>query len=505
MARYKHYDYSQKALIPVNLEEQLVPGTLEFAIHTLVDTRMDISIFDDRYKNDDTGRLAYDPKILLKIILLGYSRGLIGSRKIEKACRENVTFMALSCGQKPDHSTIAAFVSTMKDKIKPIFRDVLLVCDEEKLLGSTFFAVDGCRISSNASREWSGKISDLKRKKENIERKVEQLINQQEKEDKNDDENDRGGSTGLSDREEQIGRLQKQADRIKEFLKTNVPKSGKQVKEVQSNITDNESCTMKSSKGIIQGYNAQALVDDKHQVIIHGEAFGDPQDHSLIKPMVDGAKENIKDIGIGEDYFEGKILTADSNYHDPDNLKKCEEEKIDAYIPDKRFRKRDSRFQNGRWSKSTKARRLTLKDFVHNIDKDEYCCPNGKVLRLTVKKTVVNGVIYRRYAADKEDCAGCELKLKCMINVKGERRVLGVPMGYVPGHLSKAMADKIDSEKGRRIYGQRIAIVEPVFANITKNKRMDHFTLRGKIKVNIQWMLYCMVHNIGKIMAYGYT
>ena len=112
-------------LIPVNLEEQLVPGTLEFAIHTLVDTRIDMSIFDDRYKNDDTGRLAYDPKIMLKVILLGYSRGLIGSRKIEKACRENVTFMALSCGQKPDHSTIAAFVSTMKDEIKPIFRDVL--------------------------------------------------------------------------------------------------------------------------------------------------------------------------------------------------------------------------------------------------------------------------------------------------------------------------------------------------------------------------------------------
>ena len=82
---------------------------------------------------------------------------------------------------------------------------------------------------------------------------------------------------------------------------------------------------------------------------------------------------------------------------------------------------------------------------------------------------------------------------------------MNVQIGYAPGNLSKAMADKIDTEEGRRIYGQRIAIVEPVFANITKNKRMDRFTLRGKIKVNIQWMLYCMVHNIGKVMAYGYT
>jgi transposase len=82
MARYKDYDYSQRVLVPVCLEEQLMPGTLEFAIHTLVETRMDTSIFDHRYNHDDMGRLAYDPKILLKVVLFGYSRGLISSRQI---------------------------------------------------------------------------------------------------------------------------------------------------------------------------------------------------------------------------------------------------------------------------------------------------------------------------------------------------------------------------------------------------------------------------------------
>ncbi len=77
MARYKSYDYSQGVLIPVSLEEQLMPGTLEFAIHTLVESRVNTSIFDSRYGNDETGRRAYDPKILLKVILFGYSRGLI--------------------------------------------------------------------------------------------------------------------------------------------------------------------------------------------------------------------------------------------------------------------------------------------------------------------------------------------------------------------------------------------------------------------------------------------
>jgi transposase len=135
-----------------------------------------MSIFDNKYCNDQTGRLAYDPKVLFKVVLLGYSRGLISSRKIERACRENITFMALSCGQYPDHSTIAGFVSSMKDEITGLFRDVLLVCEEMNLFGGTFFALDGCRLPSNESKEWSRKIADFKRRKEKLECKVEELL-----------------------------------------------------------------------------------------------------------------------------------------------------------------------------------------------------------------------------------------------------------------------------------------------------------------------------------------
>jgi len=159
MAKFKAYDYRQRVFLPVSLEDQLVPGTLEFAIHTLVETRLDTGGFERKYRNDETGRTAYDPKVLLKIVLLGYARGLISSRKIEQACRENVVFIALACGQQPDHSTIAAFVSSMKDEILPLFRNVLLVCQELDLLGGTFFALDGVKLLSNASTKWSGTYS----------------------------------------------------------------------------------------------------------------------------------------------------------------------------------------------------------------------------------------------------------------------------------------------------------------------------------------------------------
>jgi hypothetical protein len=280
---------------------------------------------------------------------------------------------------------------------------------------------------------------------------------------------------------------------------------GKQGREIKSNITDTESATMVTSHGTIQGYNGQALVDSHKQVIVHGEAFGSGQDHYHIPPVLDGAKENIQRIGYDEDYFEGKILTADSLYHSATNLEKCEEEKLDAYIPDKDFRKRDPRFQNERRQTRRRVDRFTLADFKYNEGTDEYVCPNGKALKLQVKKTKVDGVFYRRYVADKDECQGCELKVRCIRHKNAKRRYLNVPVGSAPGNLTKAMAAKVDSEKGRKIYPLRLAIVEPVFANIRTHKSMNRFTLRGKVKVNIQWLLYCMVHNVGKIANYGFT
>ena len=166
MARYKAYDYNQLMMAPVSLEEQLIPGTLEYAIHHVVEERLDLSIFDERYCNDETGRKAIDPKVLLKIVLFGYSRGMLSSRSLERACFENITFMALACGQKPDHSTIAAFVSSLDYEVEHLFTQVLLVCEEENLLGGTNFSLDGLKLSSNASKEWSGTFVDLQKKQE---------------------------------------------------------------------------------------------------------------------------------------------------------------------------------------------------------------------------------------------------------------------------------------------------------------------------------------------------
>ena len=131
-------------------------------------------------------------------------------------------------------------------------------------------------------------------------------------------------------RQQLVEKLQKKAELIEQWLTENQPKQGAAGRENQSNITDNESAKMMTSHGAVQGYNSQALIDAKHQVIVHGEAFGHGQDHGHVPPMLAGALTNLQGLGHGPDYFQGKILTADSNYHAQVNLKECQELGLDA-------------------------------------------------------------------------------------------------------------------------------------------------------------------------------
>ncbi|MCG6537214.1 MAG: transposase, partial [Syntrophales bacterium LBB04] len=248
-----------------------------------------------------------------------------------------------------------------------------------------------------------------------------------------------------------------------------------------------------------------ALVDSKNQVIIHAEAFGNGQDHHHVPPMLEGAKENMESIGQSPDYFKATTFTADSNYHSKENMQKCIDEELDAYIPDRAFRTRDPRFAGQERYGHQMRTRYGLDDFHYDKKRDQYECPNGKRLSLKVKSHRCTGNLYRIFGAQEQDCKGCMLRGKCLNRDGHGPRTLSVPIGPDGVNLTKLMIEKIESEQGRKIYQRRMAIVEPVFANLRIHKRLDRFTLRGKIKVNIQWKLYCMVHNIEKIANYGFA
>lgn len=124
MLRFKDYNPDQSVLLPISFDRQILPGTFEYTLNYLVNLKLDLSIFHHKYNNDVTGRPAYDPALLLKIVLLAYSRGITGSRRMEALCRENVLFMALSADSRPHFTTIADFTSGSSDEIAKLFKQV---------------------------------------------------------------------------------------------------------------------------------------------------------------------------------------------------------------------------------------------------------------------------------------------------------------------------------------------------------------------------------------------
>jgi len=503
MARYKEYSYSQGKFIPIHFSKQILPGTFEYTLNYLIDNELDLSIFDKKYKNNDTGAPAYDPAILLKIVLYGYSKGIVSSRKIAQCCRENIIFMALSADTRPHFTTIAEFISSMDKEIVQLFRDILLICDDQGLIGKEMFAIDGCKLPSNASKERSGTKADFEKKAAKMETAISGILKRHRENDlaKTDKEI-------IAKEEKYIKTLRKRVKKIREWLSENDDKIGKSGKPIKSNITDNESAKMKTSKGVIQGYDGVTAVDGKHQVIVHAEAFGQAQEHDLLKPMVEGVRDSFRSIGKEENVFTDAKLTADSGFHTEQNMKMLFSEEIDAYVADNLFRKRDPRFADAdRYKERTRRNLFSTKNFTFPEDLSYCICPAGKRLYRSGGNVVIRGFRAVKFKGRKTDCRACKLRSECL---RHPDRTEIRQVAYFVGRTEKGrntftekMKRKIDSAAGRALYAIRLAIGEPPFANIRSILRLDRFTLRGKRKVNVQWNLFCMIHNMKKIQRYG--
>ena len=163
-------------------------------------------------------------------------------------------------------------------------RDVLMIAAQGNLIGGDVFALDGCRISSNAAREHSGTRRELKKKMAKLEARLDQMLrthqNTDDAGDPDDDDRRSGGSGSAG-----VDRYRAQIDRIKGFLDTHPPRTGTSGREVKANITDNESAKLKSGSGYLQGYNALAMVDAKHQIVLHAEAVGQIHEAPLLSRM----------------------------------------------------------------------------------------------------------------------------------------------------------------------------------------------------------------------------
>ena len=509
MPRYKDCSRDQDMMIPISFKKQLQPGTFEWTLDHIIEHHVEVAPFEKKLKNDQTGAPAWNPKVMLKIILFGYSRGLVSSRDIEAACRENIIFMALSAYSQPHFTTISDFISGMKEEVRAVFISVLTLCDELGLIGGELFAIDGCKFSSNASKEWSGTKEELKKKKEKMEKTVDFLLKRHTASDEN--ENASFLKQSHETQKNQVEHLKKKIKKIDDWLKDNDDKPGSSGKVRKSNITDNESAKMKSSRGYIQGYNGVSTADEKYQIILHAEAYGEG-DHHVLQDSVQRLKENLNEIGK-EELLKKVKFTADSGFHTKDNVEWMEQNGIDAYLPDKNFRKRDPRFADAdKYKKDceknheNKPRRFYgPKSFHWDPVRQKMICPAGNEMYIKNSHFKMQEQKYFGFIGKKTDCRVCPLRDRCQRNETSEQRQVYFLIENLDqkNSLTEKMKNKIDSIFGKWVYSKRMKVIEPVFANIRHNLGLNRFTLRSKAKVNIQWNLFNIVHNIGKILSFG--
>jgi len=504
MPRFKDYDYNQMKMIPLSFDRQILPGSFEYSLCYLIDHEIDQKIFSHRYINDDNGRPAYDPALLLKIVMLAYSKGITSSRKIEALCRENIIFMAMSADTRPHFTTVADFISSSADEIASLFKQVLLMCDELGLLGKDMFAIDGCKLPSNASKDWSGTKAELKKKQDKIDKAVRYMLDKHKQTD-----NKENNGAMIEHEQQQIEKLKAASKKIKIFLAENEDRTGVSGKVIKSNITDNDSAKMKTSHGVIQGYNGVAAVDSKHQVIVAAEAYGQGQEHDLLEPMIEQAHQNLKH---SKQQKQKTKITADSGYCNKKALAYLDDNGIDGYVADTGFRSRDPRFKDYKEHKSTtrlkpKAR-FKVEDFDVNIKKQTCTCPAGHAMWLCSSKAKIDEHYFMQFQAYEADCPVCPLKSQCLRKADQKTpRQVNIKVGTADkkkSSLLEKMKQKIDSDKGRHIYSQRLGTVEPVFGHINTMIGIKRFSLRGKTRVNAQWQLISMVHNMLKIHRYGW-
>jgi hypothetical protein len=166
-------------------------------------------------------------------------------------------------------------------------------------------------------------------------------------------------------------------------------------------------------------------------------------------------------------------------------------------------RQREPRFATQERHQRPPEETCTWADGTDDHAPDCSTCPQGHVRKLDARRHQIGTQIYRRYEASAADCTACPLREQWLQTAGSRRKPLAVWGENAKATWSQPLIANIDTPEARKIYGVRLAIVEPVFGHMRSQKRLDRFTLRGKIKVNIQWMLYCLVHTIEKIGNYG--
>lgn len=460
---YRYGKREQKDLFPQSIEEYVEEDDPVRAYDALVES-LDFSGLGILLDPDKVGCPQYDPKAMLKLLVYGYSYGIRSSRKLERAVYHNVSFIWLMGGLKPDHKTIAEFRRKNKKALKKVLKQCARLCIELDLIAGNTLFVDSSKIRANASikNTWDKKKCEKVLRK--IDKRIEAILSECDAVDKREE-----GQSSLVEMEEELKDKKKLNSKVEEIVKELEEKEERSI-----NTTDSQCTRVKSIQGSHAGYNAQAVVDEKHGLIVTSDVVSENNDLSQFANQIDQANETLEE--------KCEVACADSGYADTDELEKIDKQEIKVIVPSQRQ------------ASKKEPKPFNKANFRYDSEKDCYICPQGHVLRYTHFDKRKKHKSY--LISDKYICLKCCYFGKCTKSKYG-RKVIRLH--------NEEMREKLEAQyeepESRKIYKLRMQKVELPFGHIKRNLKVNAFLLRGLDGVKAEMSLLASCFNISRMIT----
>ena len=420
------------------------------------------------------GQPPYDPADLLKLYIYGYVNQVRSSRRLEREAERNLELIWLLKGLRPGHRTIATFRQENWAAFKAANQAFVRLLRDMDLLSAVLVAIDGAFFHGDASK---GSITTSKKLGEQIaalDRDLEAYGKALEANDASESarsDRDPGEGGGGGDIAQKIAALVAKRARRQADL-DRLEASG----ETQLSRTDADARLLTKNGQKVAGYNVQAAVDDKHDLIVASEVVNDGNDTGQLYEMAQAAKEAL---GV-----ETLQVVADLGFYNSATLKQCEENGIVAFVP-----------QPERAGRLRAKGRFTHQEFTYDTTEDAYRCPAGSLLRPTPgRKTNTGGRLEIRYTSRKAECDACPLRGRCLSKKADTRTV------YRWEHEDVLERHRARMKDAGAMMRRRASVVEHPFGTLKCRAGYRHFLVRGFNKVRGEWSLMALCYNFTRVL-----
>lgn len=453
-------DYNQQMLLPPSLEDWIPSDHMARYIREFVDS-LDLKDLGFKQRKSEDGRPSYAPDLLLKVWLYGYLQRVRSSRKLEKACRNEIPLIWLTGMHYPDHNTLWRFWRDNQKAIKKVFHKTVRVALDAGLIGMVVHAVDGTKIQACSSTQTMWRKKSLEKLLNRVEGSIQAMAAEIKRSEKKESE------------EYHLPDELQEKEQLKEKIKKSLAELEKEERS-QMNPSERDALVVKTNEGKRLGYNAQVVVDDKQKLIVAEEVTTDQNDKYQLNPMIEEVRDEVGQIA--------EETVADSGYCSGEQLGKAEENGYNVIVSLKEITTAEER--GGEYHASR---------FVYDKETDCLTCPQGEELPYFSKgKYNRNSYTVRVYKC--KSYKDCPVRWQCSKAKTGRT----VKLSPYNGAISRQKEKQKDPAK-MNILKQRIGIVEPVMAWAKHLLGFKRWTFRGLDKVRSQWSFLCAVINLGKL------